>query len=233
MILSKGGIAKAVSISSTGTLTVKAGAIISSVTLKTGAKMSTASGNVLYGKNSFTGATVTGGTKDKRVSLAKKATLSVGTKTNMKKLHLKTDNASITVTGTGNTLGSLKTNKSTAISYDVSKVKASGTSYMLSLSTKNTQKLGKYSVNVKKDQGVGVYELSKNITQAKDTAYNINLAGTKQGTAKLNGLGLIKDTAVYTVNSVSNKINLTVAKIGSTLKGTTMADKLRTCGNIS
>ena len=231
MILSKGGIAKAVSISSTGTLTVKAGAIISSVTLKTGAKMSTASGNVLYGKNSFTGATVTGGTKDKRVSLAKKATLSVGTKTNMKKLHLKTDNASITVTGTGNTLGSLKTNKSTAISYDVSKVKASGTSYMLSLSTKNTQKLGKFSVNVKKGQGVGVYELSKNIAQAKNTVYTINLAGKKQGTAKLNGLGLIKGTAIYAVNSASNNISLTVAKTGKTLKGTTKADKLTGTAN--
>ncbi|MBQ9405491.1 MAG: hypothetical protein IJU37_01980, partial [Desulfovibrio sp.] len=79
---------------------------------------------------------------------------------------------------------------------------------------------------VKKGQGVGVYELSKNITQAKNTAYTVNLAGAKQGVAKLNGLGLIKGNAIYAVNTgSSNSINLTVAAAAAKF-GTTKADKL-------
>ena len=219
-----GGIASATTINEGGLLQIEAGGKAAAITLNAKGTLKLTAGNVLSGKNGFTGATVTGGTTKKRVALAKKASLTVGTNTTMKKLHLNASNANLSFTGTGNTLGSLKTNKSTAVSYDVSKVKASATSYMLSLSTKNTQKLGKFSVNVKDGQGVGVYELSKNIAQAKNTVYTINLAGKKQGTAKLNGLGLIKDAAIYAVNSVSNKINLTVAKTGKTGKLTGTAN---------
>ena len=215
LILKGGG---SLIVSSGSTASMKSIASGGKLSLKAGGTLNLTSANVLYGKNSFTGAAVTGGTKDKRVSLAKKGTLTVGAKTNMKNLHLDASNANLSFTGTGNTLGSVKINKSTAVSYDVSKLAAKGTSYMLSLSTKNSQKLGSFSVNVKKGQGVGVYELSKNIAQAKNTAYTVNLAGKKQGVAKLNGLGLIKGTAIYTVNSKSNNISLTVAKTGKTLK---------------
>ncbi|MBQ9405630.1 MAG: hypothetical protein IJU37_02705 [Desulfovibrio sp.] len=223
-----------------GSLTVSSGAaanmktIASGATLalKAGGTLNFANGNILYGKNTFSGATVTGGTTSKRVALAKNATLNVGANTNMKKLHLNASNAKLNFTGTGNTLGSLQTNKSTGVCYDVSKLAAKSTAYMLTLSTKNTQKLGAFSVNVKKGQGVGVYELSKNIVQAKNTAYTINLAGTKQGVAKLNGLGLIKGTAIYAVNTgASNSITLTVAKTGNTLKGTAKADTLKGTAN--
>ena len=223
LILKEGG---SLIVSNGATASMKSIASGGKLSLKSGGTLNLTSANILYGKNSFTGATVTGGTKDKRVSLAEKATLTVGTNTTMKKLHLNASNATISVTGTGNTLGSLQNNKSTAVCYDISKLKASATAYMFALSTKNTQKLGKFSVNVKKNQGVGTYELSKNFVQAKNTNYTINLAGKKQGIAKLNGLGLIKNTAIYTVNSKSNAITLTVAKTGSTLKGTAKADKL-------
>ena len=218
--LNKGAKATAITLKASGSLVISSGGTASmksiangaKLSLKTGGTLKLAAGNILYGKNTFTGATVTGGTKDKRVSLAKKAALTVGTNTTMKKLHLNASNATITVTGTGNTLGSLQTNNSTNVSYDVSKLAAKGTAYMLSLPSKNTLKLGAFSINVKKGQGVGTYELSKNIAQAKNTSYTINLAGKKQGIAKVNGLGLIKDTAVYTVNSKLNNVTLTVAK---------------------
>ena len=224
-----GGIASATIVSNGGTLNAFWGALVSSVNLKNGAVMSMFNGNTLYGKNTFTGATIMGGSTSNRISLAKNATLNVGAKTAMKELHLNASNANLNFTGTGNTLGSLQTNKSTKVSYDVSKLAAKGTAYMLTLSTKNTQKLGVFSVNVKKGQGAGVYELSKNITQAKNTAYTVNLAGAKQGVAKLNGLGLIKGNAIYAVNTGSaNSINLTVAATtAKPNKGTAKADKLK------
>ncbi|MBQ9406789.1 MAG: hypothetical protein IJU37_08675, partial [Desulfovibrio sp.] len=70
-------------------------------------------------------------------------------------------------------------------------------------------------------------------TQAKNTVYTVNLAGVKQGTAKLNGLGLIKGNAVYAVNTgSSNSINLTVATAATKpYKGTTKTDKLTGTAN--
>ena len=235
LTLKNAATATALTLKGGGSLIVSSGATASMKSIANGAKLSLKSGgtlnlsagNVLYGKNSFTGATITGGTTSKRVSLAKKAALTVGTNTTMKKLHLNASNATITVTGTGNTLGSLQTNKSTAISYDVSKLAAKGTSYMLSLSTKNSQKLGKFSINVKMAQNIGTYELSKNISQAKGTGYTINLGTTKLGVAKLNSTSLTKNGVIYSVKTFGTQTNLTLAiKAGKMLKGTTGKDKL-------
>ena len=235
-----GGVANATTIKSSGYLSIYNGGTASVKSIASGAHISLeadgtlnlAAGNTLYGDNSFSDATITGGTSNKRVKLAKNAKLSIGANMNMKKLHLNASDAAISVTGLQNTLGSLQTNKSTKISYNISKVTPKSTAYMLSLSTKNTQNLGVFSINVKKSQGVGVYELSKNIVQEKNALYTINVANRKQGTAKLNGTGLIKGTAIYTVNSgASNTIKLTVGKTGSTLKGTTKAENLTGTNN--
>ncbi|MBQ7609053.1 MAG: AIDA repeat-containing protein, partial [Desulfovibrionaceae bacterium] len=221
LVISSGGIA--------GTKSIASGA---SITLDSGGTLNLSAGNTLYGKNTFSDATITGGTTKKRVALAKNASLTLGTNMVMNDLHLKVANAVISATGAGNTLGSLQTNKSTSVSYDISNVAAEDETYMLTLSTKNTQKLGSFSVNVKKSQGVGTYELSKNIAQQKNTAYTVKLAGKKQGTAKLDGLGLIKGTVIYTIDTGSaNTVNFTVAKTGKMLKGTTKAEKLTGTAN--
>ena len=240
LVLKNKGTATGVTLLAGAALTVSSGATAgiksmgsgAALALKAGGTLNLAAGKVFSGRNTLASGTVTGGTKTKRVALAKNATLTVGAKTTMNKLHLDVSNGTLKVTGTGNTLGSLKLNKTAKVSYDVSKLAAKGTAYMLTLSAKNTQKLGAYSVNVKKGQGLGVYELSKNIVQAKNTAYTVNLAGTKQGTAKLNGPGLIKGTAIYAVDSgKSNTISLTVAKTGKTFKGTAKKDTFKGTAN--
>ncbi len=172
LILNKGAKASAITLQASGSLVISSGGTANMKSIANGAKLTLKKGgtlnltdsNVLYGKNSFTGATVTGGSLDKRVTLNSKATLTVGANMNMKKLHLDTSDATLSLTGTGNSLGSLLTNKNTCIKYDVSKL-SPVTAVMLTLSSKNTQKLGSFSVNVKHDQSLGTYELSKNIVQ--------------------------------------------------------------------
>ncbi len=235
LTLNKGAKATALKLQSSGSLVISSGGTASMASIANGAKLSLkaggtlnlAAGNVLYGKNSFTGATVTGGSKDKRVALAEESTLTVGTNTTMKKLHLNISDATLNVTGIGNTLGSVKINKRTNVGYNVSKVKASGTSCMLALSTVNSQKLGEFSVTVGKNQGIGTYELSTNIDQAKGTEYIVNLGTTKLGVAKLNSTSLTKNGVTYSVKTSGTQTNLTLAiKAGKLLKGATKNDTL-------
>ncbi len=211
-----------------GSLTAKAGAKLSAVTLKSGAKLSIADGNALYGKNGFTGATVTGG-KNRAVTLAKNASITVGAKTNMKGFHLDASStgASISFTGAGATLGSLKLSSATAVSYSIAKLKAKGSTLMLSLSSKNSQNVGKFFVTIAKNQSIGTYELSNNIVQSQGMAYTVKLGSTKLGTAKLNGTALTKNGVAYKVKTSGAQINLVVAmKAGKMLKGNVKANKL-------
>ncbi len=141
-------------VSSGGLLTGKEGACLSCTTLKSGAEMTLASGNVLEGANAFTGAFVRGGTSSRPVRLAKGASLSIGTKMDMSKMHLKTAGASLTVTGTGNRLASLTLDAKSTVSFDISTLKAKGSTRMLSATTNNTQKTGRFSVTVVAQQRI-------------------------------------------------------------------------------
>jgi Ca2+-binding RTX toxin-like protein len=150
----------------------------------------------------------------------------------MVKLHLNAASASLAVAGTGNTLGSVSLSAATQVSYDVSKLVASSTAYMLSLKTANKQYLGKFSVKVATGQALGVYELSKGIWQKNGATYSV-YAGTKSvGTAKVNGLGRVNGSYVYSIASdASHRIKLTVAKAGSVKKGTAGANSLKGTAN--
>ena len=225
--ISEGGMARAATVSKGGKLVANAGARVSAVTLKTGAMMSIASGNTLCGANSFTGATIVGGKTKNRVALAKTATLSVGAKTNMAKLHLNVGKAALTVTGAGNTLGSIAFTENAKVTYDISKLAAKGITRMLSVTSTNIQQKGQFSVIVAKKQAIGTYELSSNIIQDTGTAYTVNLGTNKLGALKLGSGSLTKNGVTYKLKNSDAQINLTIAiKPGKMLKGTTGKDKL-------
>jgi autotransporter passenger strand-loop-strand repeat protein len=211
-----------------GTASTKCIASGARIALKAGGTLNLAAGNTLYGAVSFSGATLTGGSTTKRVKLATGAKLSMGAKTNMSKLHLNAGSASLAVAGTGSTLGSVSLNAATQVSYNVSKLVASSTAYMLSLKTASKQCKGKFSITVAKSQGVGVYELSKGIWQKNGASYSIMLGTKNLGVAKVNGLGRVNGNVVYSLASdASHRINLTVAKgAGTAKRGTAGANKL-------
>ena len=230
-----GGKASAIVVNSGGLFSIsnKASVSIKSLAsgglyyLYSGGTLNLPGGITLYGKHINANATIIGGTDKNRVSLDKKCKFTVAGNMNMKKLHLNASNAALSATGVGNTLASLKSNKNTTITYDIRNISAGDTTYMLSLSTKNTQKCGSFIVNVKKAQATGIYELSQNIVQNKNTEYTINLSDKKQGIARLDGLGLIKGSTIYTVNMGGLRtVALTVSKTGKTLKGTDAKDRL-------
>ncbi len=213
-----------------GTASTKCIASGARIALKAGGTLNLAAGDTLYGAVSFSGATVAGGSASNRVNMAKGAKISIGAKTNMKKLHLDASNAILSFTGAGSTLGSLMLSKATKVSYDVSKLKAKGSTLMLSLSAKNTQKIGAFSVTVAKGQAIGAYELSKNLVQnnKKGMAYTVNLGSTKLGTAKLNSTALTKNGVTYSFERSDTQTSLVVAmKAGSMKKGNAKANSLK------
>ncbi len=221
------GTARVVTVAKWGFLVASAGAVISAVTLQSGAKMNIASGNTLAGANTFTGATVIGGTASKRVALAKNAELTIGAKTDMAKFHLNAANASVTIKGAASKIASLSVNKSTTVVYDVSKLAAEGNTLMLSVQSENKQKTGDFSITVTKRQAIGTYELSNNILQDKGTEWTIKLGKTKLGTTKLNSTTLTNNGIVYALKASGTQINLSVAlKAGKLLKGNESANTL-------
>ncbi len=88
------------------------------------------------------------------------------------------------------------------------------TAYALSVCQKHTVawQIGSFSIVVKKGRCAGTYELSKNFVQKKNSAETLNLAGKRHGFARLNGHGLITMTGIYTVNSASHNVSLTVVR---------------------
>ncbi len=222
-----GGLAVSTTVASGGLVEVLAGAGVKSLNLKSGAEMSIAAGNVIEGANVFNRAVVSGGRSSRRVRLGNGASLSVGARMDMSGLHLKTDSATLTFTSIGNTLGSLQVTSNTQVAFDISSVNASWTAPMLSLSTANSQKKGSFSVTVAKNQGVGVYELSKNLVQSSGTGYTIRLGSTEIGTANLGGSAIARNGMYYRMCSSGVMITLrTAAKAGSMLHGAAGSDTL-------
>ncbi|MBQ7738344.1 MAG: AIDA repeat-containing protein [Desulfovibrionaceae bacterium] len=214
-----------------GGIYASANTSVSSVTLKAGGYMWIAGGNTLGGTNSFTAASVSGGTASNFVQLAKNASITAGANTKMDNLYLDASNAKLSFNGTGSKLNALKLN-STTVSYNISNLKAKGSTYMLSLTTKNSQNAGKFTVTVARAQEIGVYELSQNIAQNKNLAYSINLNSKKLGEAKLNSTALTKYGLTYSVKLSGQKVNLTIAiKAGKMLKGATKAATLNGTDN--
>ncbi len=186
-----------------------------------------AAGNTLYGAVAFSGATVAGGSTTKRVKLATGAKLSMGAKTNMSKLHLDASSASLSFKGAGSPLGSLRLGKATQVAYNVSRLKAKGSTLMLTLVAKNSQKTGSFSVSVAKGQAIGTYELSKHLVQKKGTAYTVKLGSVRLGIARLNSTALTKNGVTYKVKTSGAQINLVVSmKAGKMLKGNAKASKM-------
>ena len=222
------GTARATTVVNGGVFSAAAGAVVSGLTLTTGARAMLAGGNTLYAANTFTGATVTGGTRAAPVRLANTATLTLGGKNTMTSFHLAPNAGHLNVTGAANKLASLNLAAKSRVTYDVSKLRAAGNTLMLQLSAKNTQKRGRFSISVGKAQNSGVYELSKNITQKKGTAYTVKLGSTKLGTVKLGGGTLTKNGATYKLVAKGAQINLTVGtKRGKMLKGNAGANTLK------
>ncbi len=216
-----------------GILEVDEKGIVSNLTVNAGGKVLLDGGTTLTGKTSLSSATISGETAKTRLALTKNASLVLGANNKMNQINLDASNAGISISGTGNTLRSLVVNKKSTLAYDLNKVAAKSKAYMLTLNTANKQKIGSFRINVGTKQGVGVYELSKNIVQNKNTAYTVYVACKKMKSAKLNGLGLINGTAIYSVSSgSSNTISLTIAKADAKpLKGNDNNNKLKGSSN--
>ncbi len=194
-----GGQAVNTTVEKGGILWADAGTQVSGVALKASAWM------YVYS------ASVTGGTAKKPVALGKNATIVAYAKSNMKKFHANASGAKLIFAGADSTLGSLKLNAATSVTYSVSGLKAKGSTLMLSLSAKNSKNAGKFMVNVSKGQDIGTYELSKNLVQKKGMAYTINLGTSKLGVTKLNGVALAKNGMTYSVKLSKTQVNLVIA----------------------
>ena len=213
-----GGSAHGTTVSSGGLMLVKTGGYASSVRLKAGAEAAFAGGNVLGGKNAFAGAEVRGGKASRQVRLKAGGSLALGAGNDMSGLHLKVAGASLAVSGAGNTLGSLLLDSASKLSFDVSGLGASGDTTMLSLTAKNQQKLGAFSLNVGKRQKVGVYELASGFEQISAAAWKVYVGGLAAGTASLDGKAVVLGGFSYSVRTSGGRIDLSVeAKAGKTV----------------
>ena len=111
-------------------------------------------------------------------------------------------------------------------------MKAKGGSLMLSVAAKNTQKTGAFSVAVAAAQSMGVYELSQNLVQARNTAWTVKQGKNVLGTVKLNGAGFAKNGVSYSLTAAKNQICLVLSlKAGKMLKATVRGGDVRATAN--
>ena len=229
LIVSKGGVVNGLTVTSgVSASDITNAGVISSWRLGKGVSMAYSGGYTLKGTTTVAeGASISGGTTSKRVSLDKGASLTAEKNADMSDLHLNVASGTLKLSGPGNTLGSVKLSSASNVVYDLSSTTAKTKSYMLYLSVKNTQKIGKFSIRVKKAQNIGTYELSKDMVQNAKTAYALNLGTTSLGTLQLNGSKLTKNGVTYSLESKNSQLNLSIAiKNGTMCKGTTGKDKL-------
>ncbi len=202
-----------------GKLTVKSYGSAASIKLMSGASMSIAGEARLYGNNHFSGAVVTGGNTSKRVFITDN--LSLGSKTNMSKLHLDSFNFdTLNVNGAGNTIGSFDV-FGYNMNFDIRKLSAVGDTTMLTADAKKNKTLWGFdsrNIIVSKTQATGTYELTKNIKYTVEQYTNLKFLvsfNILQGSKKL-GIttfadSLTKNGLTYTVKRSGARINLTIA----------------------
>ena len=126
--MAPGATLRTAAVSSAGSLFICSGAKVSDITLKAGSKLTIVNGNTLAGKNSFTGAFVTGSgackclcEQTRPVKLAKDGSLFLGAGNSMKGFYLDASSAGLSCTGPGTTIGSLKLNAATKVVFDIGK----------------------------------------------------------------------------------------------------------------
>lgn len=230
LTVKKGGILETVSsvevagVDSTPIISAK----LTSATIQSGASVTVVSGTSMAGKNSVTGATVSGGA----LVIASGAQLSLGNKAKINTSSLTISSATLRLTGSGATVKSLSMDAKSKVNYVVSGLAAKNNTLMLSLSKANSQKKGTFTVTTAKNQAIGVYELSQNIIQKENTSYTVNQGSTKLGTATLDGSTLKKYGMTYKIQTVGDEIRLNVGMAaGSMYKGSTKADTLKGTAN--
>lgn len=114
----------------------------------------------------------------------------------------------------------------TAITYDIRRLQAAGTTAILRTSSRQTPK-GKYAVSATALQQMGTYELSSNLALAKNTAFSMRVNGANLGTLQLNGAALDRNGVRYTLKTTGRQVNLTLTALQGVLrKGAAGADRL-------
>ncbi len=238
----KGGIAKNISVEESGKININGGTIdtatFSTAVISCG--KSNGNKNYITGSNYFNNL-MTWESQPKESITAKKGAIISIQNCSIGELSANIKNASLNIIG-HNYMKSISIDKNTKISYDLTSTgsiekmqKITGyPGYSFDLKSKNTQKCGKFSITVRKNQSLGSYDLSKNIVQKSKTAYTLNIGSSspiKIGTLKLNGQALEKNGVSYSIKSFGKKYEYATSlfigiKAGKILKGKAKDDKL-------
>ena len=132
---------------------------------------------------------------------------------------------SLSVEGVGNSVGILSVSGGGDVSFDLSKVSAGSTAYMLSTSTAQNLASGG-CISVRASQGAGVYELASGFTIGEGTNFSLVVDGTWQYSLSV-GSSYVYSGMKYSLAKSGTKLTLkAVAVTGEMLKGTAVADTL-------
>ncbi len=129
----------------------------------------------------------------------------------------------MTVAARGIKVATIAAKTAAVVKYNVSKLKAGGTTAMLVESSKQALNTG-FSIVTAKAQQIGTYRLSSNLTVAKGKAFTIYQGTTKLGTAKLSTTAKLNGVN-YTVSQAKNVVSLklSIAR-GKIFKGNAKAN---------
>ena len=214
------GIANKITVQSNGRITAQSQAILSNMTLKSAAICTLASNTIISGNNIFgNNAKISGGAKTGLIKLADNAAITISNNVDMSKLYVDASNTALIIKGKNNTLAYALFNDNTSFTYNLTSIKANDKNYLLNLTTSVNKAGGVQQIIVNKNQSIGLYKLSNNLIQAKNTAYVLNLESTNLGTVKLNGKSISKNGVTYNLKLSNKQINFVLSlKAGKMLK---------------
>ena len=204
-----GGLVSSGTILSGGYLYQEAGASTFAVTVKKGARQYVDSGATVY---------------EARVLSGGQLGLNAETKTSSVQLDA---GAKLTVAGAGNTVTSLQAGKATLV-YDLTSMQAGVDTAMLR-ATNSSVSPSEYTVQVAKNQTLGTYALSDNLTVKQNTAFALKIGNANLGNVTL-GRSVSKNGVTYALAETGDtqKISVTMtAKLGKLLSNTATGGTLK------
>ena len=227
-LTASGGTISGMCIVAGGILATQNNAKLSNLVLKKSATCNLDSTVTISGTNIFNDSSkIIGGSEDRLIKFAKNAVINLTKNVDMSNAFLDVASTSFVITGNNNKFSYIALDNNTKFTYNISAVTVNDKNYMLNLGSKINQADSNNQIIVQVAQGIGLYRLSQNLIQSKNTSYVIKQGNTTIGTAKLNGKTLTKNGVTYKLKSSGDRINLTLSlKAGKILKNNGKNSKL-------
>ncbi|MBQ7606863.1 MAG: hypothetical protein IJU76_02650 [Desulfovibrionaceae bacterium] len=215
-----------------GTVNAYKGAKISSVTLSGKGTLNLESGVALGGTTTVHNGAIVAGSKKNFTKLSPNATLVLDKNVSLSKFYANLSSANLRLTNVNNSIAAVKMDKKTNVFYDIKDISPVSSKYMLNVITKNSQKVGNFTIETKKAQDIGTYHLSHNLVQSKGKKYTVAMGKTEVGTVSVNKGSLTAGGVTYSLQYSENGLSLRIAmKAGAMKKGNGKANSLTGTGN--